>query len=180
MPGSVQELAAPYPEAVRGPAKRWCPCSALVPVILRAVMPLRLRCLTFAALALLACASLRAAAEDGPPDMVKVVARFEADETSLRRFYSEPLSSFRLARLQRFLEGWRERLAGIEGTALDLDGAIDLALLRNHVARRLDELRLQRARNAQLEPGRTLAVAARRGRTRARRHPGAPALALNA
>ena len=80
--------------------------------------------------------------------MPEVIRRFAADEAALRRFYGEPLSEFRLERLARFLDRWEEGLAGMKPGPRVAD-AIDHRLLGNHIARRRDELRLQRARNAE-------------------------------
>ncbi len=76
------------------------------------------------------------------------VIRYAADEASLRSFYGEPLSEFRLERLARFLARWRGALEGMKAPS-GVDAAIDRRLLINHIDRRGDERRLQRARNAE-------------------------------
>ncbi len=87
-----------------------------------------------------------------PGVMETVIRRYEADETSLRRFYREPLSELRLTRLERFLDDWTARLEAIDLEPLGVDDRVDHALLRNHIARRRDEIRLQKARNAETRP----------------------------
>jgi hypothetical protein len=82
------------------------------------------------------------------PPLRALIQRYAADESALRRFYAEPLSELRLARLETFLDRWATSLASV-AVDLDLDASIDHRLLTNHIARRHDELRLQRARNAE-------------------------------
>jgi len=118
--------------------------------LLRLLLPLLL---------LLPLAPAPAAAEERPGQapptgsMEAVIRRFAADEDSLRRFYSEPLSELRLTRLQRFLAAWRTRLEGLAVEALSTDDQVDFVLLRNHLDRRQDALALQQVRN-----GETLAL----------------------
>ncbi len=84
----------------------------------------------------------------GARELRELIRQFAADEESLRSFYGEPLSEFRLARLATFLDHWRAAVPSSAGE-LDLDASIDLRLLINHIARRTDELRLQRKRNVE-------------------------------
>ncbi|MDJ0523458.1 MAG: DUF885 family protein [Planctomycetota bacterium] len=87
-------------------------------------------------------------AVDDARTMRTLIRRFAADEASLRRFYGEPLSELRLARLETFLDRWTAALGEMKEPT-SLDAAIDRHLLVNHLGRRGDELRMQRRRNVE-------------------------------
>lgn len=82
------------------------------------------------------------------PDRVR---QFDADLTSLERFYPIDWSTPGCARFERFFEQRKADLGKIERSTLDVDGTIDLDLLMNYIQKREDDIALTRARNAEMK-----------------------------
>jgi uncharacterized protein (DUF885 family) len=78
--------------------------------------------------------------------LAPVIDRFSTDAWALQRFYDVPTSEARDARMDRFLTGWQERLAGLDWEALDRDARIDLVLLSDHLTHARQQLELAAAR----------------------------------
>jgi uncharacterized protein (DUF885 family) len=130
---------------------------------------------TFAAVALSVAATAPAAAQSGrraagdwsgdPPSLAALVdaARVESDlrlavdrylldKAAIERRYPVAFSPVRQARLKRFHEAWKQRLADTDFTALNGEGRIDYLLLRNRIAYDLEMLAVADRRWAEIAP----------------------------
>lgn len=116
------------------------------------------------------CACRSVPASGGADPMPQRVERFTADWDSLQRFHDAPLSLDRSARLREFLDAQSAELARVDRAQLDVEGAVDLALLANRIAQsraRLDRADARRADVVQLVPYAPRIVALLEARQRA-------------
>ena len=102
------------------------------------------------ALPILALMLSAAPAQEAETDMRDVIARFETDRSTLRRFWGVPMSTLSRERLGRFHEEWLEVLAGLDFDALDRAGRIDYILLENEIRSALAELVHESERDAEI------------------------------
>ncbi len=80
------------------------------------------------------------------------IRRYEADRTSLGRFYDLPWSEARFDRLEKLYRDWQQRLADADFEKLDQAGRIDYLLLRNKLTAELDHMARDRTRLAEMDP----------------------------
>jgi len=85
-------------------------------------------------------------------DFEPVVVRYDEDRSALLRRWDVPFSERRRARLRDFYDGWLEALAASDFDGLDRGGQVDYVLLRNRIDFELEELRLEEAALARMEP----------------------------
>jgi uncharacterized protein (DUF885 family) len=81
-------------------------------------------------------------------DLRPRIEHFTADLRDLARRHDTPLSAERHARVRARLQQEREQLAALDFEALGRDARIDWLLLDNHVARELQRLEAEAARDA--------------------------------
>jgi len=91
-----------------------------------------------------------AAGWSAPGMMRDLIERYTVDQRVLREFHNIPLAEAALDRMGVFLEVWRNQVDGIDVEALDLDGRIDWALLRNDISYQLRRLPCERERNRRI------------------------------
>jgi uncharacterized protein (DUF885 family) len=84
--------------------------------------------------------------------LVPVVERYSEDIAALNRRYDTPLSAERRARLRDVLDGWQERLAGIDFDALDRESRIDWILLDHRIRYEQSLLLREEQAHAQMAP----------------------------
>jgi prolyl oligopeptidase len=85
-------------------------------------------------LILVLIAPVAAAADEAPAsELREVVELYAADRTVLQRRYPVERSPQRVARLKRFHEEWRARVARVDFEPLGLEGRLDHILLRNEI-----------------------------------------------
>src|SRR5579863_6970255 len=88
------------------------------------------------------------AQSESMPDRIR---QFDADLTSLERFYPIDWSTAGCARFEKFLEARKADLAKVDRAGMDVDGTIDYDLLANFIQQREDEIALTRERNAEMK-----------------------------
>ncbi len=86
------------------------------------------------------------------PALHAVIERYRADEGSLSRTDTTPLSTERSARRNRLYQAWLQTLSGVDFDALPHNGKIDYLLLHNHLDRESQRLLHQDERDAELQP----------------------------
>ncbi|MCW5938053.1 MAG: DUF885 family protein [Fimbriimonadaceae bacterium] len=69
----------------------------------------------------------------GNSPMTDTVIQFEADLTSLNRFYAWPADDATRARWERFADDQARKLSGVPFESLDLEGKVDWILLRSQI-----------------------------------------------
>ncbi len=108
------------------------------------------------ALLLLGCSAMAAGPAPAPRDedlanpMRLLISRYETDLGLLHRALPAPLSPRGADRMRRFHETALADLEKVEFDALGQDGRVDYVLFRNHVRHELEELALQRVRDAEI------------------------------
>lgn len=85
-------------------------------------------------------------------ELVSVVERFTADQTSLTRRYDAPGSPDQRRRMRSFYTAWRTRLGEIDFDKLSQEGRIDYVLLNNYIKHQLDLLDRQDKMRAETAP----------------------------
>ena len=84
---------------------------------------------------------------ESPREMRPHLERFSADLDTLQFKYRVPMSSQRHDRLVEFYEGWLDRIAKIDFSALNRDGQIDFILFKNLLVHDLGQLRQEHAKD---------------------------------
>ena len=84
---------------------------------------------------------------ESPREMRPHLERFSADLDTLQFKYRVPMSSQRHDRLVEFYEGWLDRVAKIDFSALNRDGQIDFILFKNLLVHDLGQLRQEHAKD---------------------------------
>lgn len=123
-------------------------------------LALLLLCCTLAAPITLTRAAPQAAAQDADlptsyaaePGLRDVVEAFDADYSSLRRFYPLAGSDRRAQRMSAFLDRWSAQLEQMDYRSLDLPARIELLLLRAYVKHELKVLYHDEAKLAEVRP----------------------------
>jgi hypothetical protein len=82
----------------------------------------------------------------------ELVERFTSDRAELDRLHAVKGSAQHRRRMGEFLASWRTRLEQIEPASLDVDGAIDVALLRTRVVHEQRLLEREAARQTETAP----------------------------
>jgi uncharacterized protein (DUF885 family) len=85
-------------------------------------------------------------------ELVEVVSRFGADQSSLQRRYDAPDSKVQRARMRAFYASWREQLAALDFGKLSQEGKVDYVLLDNHVRYQLDLMGREDKQFAEIAP----------------------------
>lgn len=85
-------------------------------------------------------------------ELVDVVDRFAADQTSLNRRYDAADSPEQRRRMRSFYTGWRTRLGEINFDKLSQEGRVDYVLLDNYIKHQLDLLNRQDKMRAEAAP----------------------------
>ena len=67
------------------------------------------------------------------PAMQDVIQLFSADQDSIQKYYSVPLSAHGLDRYESFLLDWSKKSASLPFENYDVDGQVDLVLLKNYL-----------------------------------------------
>jgi hypothetical protein len=99
----------------------------------------------------LAASFTHAAHAAAPVRMENLIAEYDADNSSVERFYDLPWSAERFDRLDKLYSTWLAKLATVDFNALDHSGKVDYVLLRNHLERSLADLARQRQRLAEMK-----------------------------
>jgi uncharacterized protein (DUF885 family) len=86
------------------------------------------------------------------PPLHAVIERFRADEGSLSRTQSTPMSAEREARRDQFFEAWLATLKDVDFDKFDHGGQVDYVLLRNHLTRERERLKHQHQRDEEIRP----------------------------
>jgi uncharacterized protein (DUF885 family) len=81
---------------------------------------------------------------NGPLVMADFIRQYQADQSSVSRFYDLPWSEARFERLERHYNEWRQKLKALDFDALDEQGRIDYLLLRNKLNSECAHSRLDR------------------------------------
>ena len=89
--------------------------------------------------------------QDFAPDseLAPFVRRYHTDWMALRRFYDLPMDGERLDRFEAFHRDWRARLQEMDFGGLSHPAQVDFVLLRSYLDHELEELAIQRRRQAQ-------------------------------
>lgn len=96
------------------------------------------------------------AAEQAAPhpaaSMPALVREYEADASSIERFYDLSWSAARCDRIERLCRDWLKRLEAVDFNSLDVSGRVDWVLLRNELERSISGAARDRKRLAEIEP----------------------------
>ncbi len=80
------------------------------------------------------------------PAMQDVIQLFSADQDSIQKYYSVPLSAHGLDRYESFLLDWSKKSASLPFENYDVDGQVDLVLLKNYIRAELADIPTKRER----------------------------------
>lgn len=92
------------------------------------------------------------AADASSSELRSAIEQFSADSQSLDRAYPIHISENRRARFDRFYREQQAALARMDFDHLSQDGKIDYLLFRNHLERQREQLSIDAAQAAEIEP----------------------------